>query len=93
MVVLHDCFTPNEVITYEGLGLCDEGEASKFINDGGNAYGGCVVVNPSDGLMVKGNPIGAPGGAKYVWLCWYLRGMAEDQQVEVRGWPCSTTLV
>jgi len=82
VVELHDCFTPNEVITYEGLGLCGEGEASKFINDGDNTYGGRVVVNPSGGLMSKGHPIGATGVAQCVELCWHLRGMAEDRQVE-----------
>lgn len=53
VVELHDCFTPNEVITYEGLGLCGEGEAEKFINDADNTYGGKFVVNPSGGLMSK----------------------------------------
>lgn len=55
VVKLHDCFTVNEVITYEGLGLCAEGEASQFINDGENTYGGKFVVNPSGGLMSKGS--------------------------------------
>ena len=58
VVELHDCFTPNEVITYEALGLCGEGEAEKFINDQDNTYGGKFVVNPSGGLMSKGHPLG-----------------------------------
>jgi sterol carrier protein 2 len=82
VVELHDCFTPNEVITYEGLGLCEEGEASKFIADGDNTYGGKFVVNPSGGLMSKGHPIGATGLAQCFELCSQLRGIAGARQVD-----------
>ncbi|MFJ8063968.1 lipid-transfer protein [Psychrobacillus sp. NPDC096426] len=79
---LHDCFTPNEVITYEGLGLCGYGEAEKFINDQDNTYGGKYVVNPSGGLMSKGHPLGATGLAQCTELVWQLRGQAGKRQVE-----------
>lgn len=82
VVELHDCFTPNEVITYEGLGLCGEGEATRFIEDGDNTYGGKMVVNPSGGLMSKGHPLGATGLAQCTELCWQLRGEADKRQVE-----------
>jgi acetyl-CoA acetyltransferase len=82
VVELHDCFTPNEVITYEALGLCAEGEASGFIADGDNTYGGRFVVNPSGGLMSKGHPIGATGLAQCYELCVQLRGNAGARQVE-----------
>ncbi|BBB30485.1 lipid-transfer protein [Neptunomonas japonica] len=82
VIELHDCFTPNEVITYEGLGLCPEGGAEKFINDGDNTYGGQFVVNPSGGLMSKGHPIGATGLAQCTELTWHLRGTAGERQVE-----------
>jgi sterol carrier protein 2 len=81
VVELHDCFTPNEVITYEGLELCKEGEAEKFINDGNNTYGGKYVVNPSGGLMSKGHPLGATGLAQCTELVWHLRGDAGNRQV------------
>lgn len=81
VVELHDCFTTNEVVTYEGLGLCAEGEASKFIADGDNTYGGNFVVNPSGGLMSKGHPIGATGLAQCYELVNQLRGQAEQRQV------------
>ena len=81
VVELHDCFTPNEVITYEGLGLCGEGEATKFISDGDNTYGGKTVVNPSGGLMSKGHPIGATGLAQCYELVQQLRGTAGERQV------------
>lgn len=82
VVELHDCFTINEVITYERLGLCPEGEATKFIEDGDNTYGGKFVVNPSGGLMSKGHPIGATGLAQCTELVSQLRGKAEKRQVE-----------
>ncbi len=82
VVELHDCFTPNEVVTYEGLGLCPEGGATKFIEDGDNTYGGKFVINPSGGLMSKGHPIGATGLAQCTELVWHLRGQADKRQVE-----------
>ena len=82
VVELHDCFTPNEVISYEGLGLCGEGEAEKFIHDGNNTYGGKYVMNPSGGLMSKGHPLGATGLAQCTELvCAHLRGQAGDRQM------------
>ncbi|QDS34223.1 lipid-transfer protein [Brevibacillus brevis] len=82
VVELHDCFTPNEVITYEGLGLCEAGGAEKFIHDGNNTYGGTYVVNPSGGLMSKGHSLGATGLAQCTELVWQLRGQADKRQVE-----------
>lgn len=82
VIELHDCFTPNEVITYEGLGLCEEGGAEKFICDGDNTFGGKYVINPSGGLMSKGHPIGATGLAQCTELTWHLRGTAGKRQVE-----------
>lgn len=82
VVELHDCFTTNEVITYEGLGLCGEGEATKFVADGDNTYGGKFVVNPSGGLMSKGHPLGATGLAQCYELVNQLRGNADRRQVE-----------
>jgi acetyl-CoA acetyltransferase len=82
VVELHDCFTTNELITYEGLGLTPEGTAEKFIADGDNTYGGRVVTNPSGGLLSKGHPLGATGLAQCAELVWQLRGQAEARQVD-----------
>jgi acetyl-CoA acetyltransferase len=82
VVELHDCFTTNEVLTYEALGLCKEGEAEKFIWEGNNSYGGDFVVNPSGGLLSKGHPLGATGLAQCTELVWQLRGTADKRQVE-----------
>jgi len=82
VVELHDCFTANELLTYEALGLCAPGEAEKFIWDGDNTYGGKFVTNPSGGLLSKGHPLGATGLAQCTELVWQLRGQAEQRQVD-----------
>ncbi len=82
VIELHDCFTANELITYEALGLCPEGQAEKFIWDGDNTYGGKFVTNPSGGLLSKGHPLGATGLAQCTELVWQLRGQAEKRQVD-----------
>lgn len=82
VVELHDCFAHNELITYEALGLCGEGGAEGFVQDGDNTYGGRVVTNPSGGLLSKGHPLGATGLAQCYELTQQLRGTAEARQVE-----------
>ena len=82
VVELHDCFTANELLTYEALGLTGEGTAEGFIWDGDNTYGGRVVTNPSGGLLSKGHPLGATGLAQCTELVWQLRGDAGERQVE-----------
>lgn len=81
-VELHDCFAHNELITYEALGLCAEGEAEAFVEDGENSYGGHYVVNPSGGLLSKGHPLGATGLAQCAELVEQLRGQAGSRQVD-----------
>ena len=82
VIELHDCFTSNELLTYEAIGLCKEGEAEDFIWRGDNTYGGRHVTNPSGGLLSKGHPLGATGLAQCVELVLQLRGQAEKRQVE-----------
>jgi acetyl-CoA acetyltransferase len=82
VVELHDCFTSNEIISYEGLRLTPEGTAEKFIQDGDNTYGGRVVTNPSGGLLSKGHPLGATGLAQCAELVWQLRGQAGVRQID-----------
>ncbi|XP_039339677.1 sterol carrier protein 2 isoform X1 [Mauremys reevesii] len=81
VIELHDCFSSNELITYEALGLCPEGGAGELIDRGDNTYGGKWVVNPSGGLISKGHPLGATGLAQCAELCWQLRGEAGKRQV------------
>ena len=82
VVELHDCFSTNELITYEALGLCDEGKGGELIDSGAVTYGGKWVVNPSGGLISKGHPLGATGLAQCAELNWQLRGMADKRQVQ-----------
>ena len=81
VVELHDCFSANELLLYEALGLCAEGEAGKLIDNGDNTYGGRWVVNPSGGLISKGHPLGATGLAQCAEMTWQLRGTADARQV------------
>ncbi|CAH1100107.1 unnamed protein product [Psylliodes chrysocephalus] len=82
VIELHDCFSANELITYEALGLCPPGKAGELIDRGDNTYGGKYVVNPSGGLISKGHPLGATGLAQCAELCWQLRGEAGPRQVK-----------
>ena len=82
VVELHDCFTSNEIITYEALQLTEEGGSEQFVSDGDNTYGGKVVVNPSGGLLSKGHPLGATGLGQCAELVWQLRGETGPRQVE-----------
>ncbi|ETE63321.1 Non-specific lipid-transfer protein [Ophiophagus hannah] len=81
VIELHDCFSANELITYEALGLCPEGGSGELIDRGDTTYGGKWVVNPSGGLISKGHPLGATGLAQCAELCWQLRGEAGKRQV------------
>jgi acetyl-CoA acetyltransferase len=82
VVELHDCFSTNELITYEALGMCADGDSGRLIDEGETTYGGRWVVNPSGGLISKGHPLGATGLAQCAELNWQLRGMAEKRQVD-----------
>ncbi|UJW29606.1 lipid-transfer protein [Saccharothrix sp. AJ9571] len=85
VIELHDCFSTNELLTYEALGLCAEGEGGKLVDAGDTTYGGRWVVNPSGGLISKGHPLGATGLAQCAELTWQLRGTAGARQVEGAG--------
>ncbi len=92
VIELHDCFSTNELLTYEALGLCGEGEAGKLIDNNDTTYGGRWVVNPSGGLISKGHPLGATGLAQCSELTWQLRGTADARQVETAAGPGGVAL-
>jgi acetyl-CoA acetyltransferase len=81
VVELHDAFSIAELVYYEALGLCPEGESLDLLRRGGTTFGGEVVVNPSGGLLAKGHPVGASGVAQVVEMFWQLTGQAGDRQV------------
>ncbi|KAF2399040.1 putative Non-specific lipid-transfer protein [Trichodelitschia bisporula] len=82
VVELHDCFSANELVTLDALGLCPPGKAHELVRNGDITYGGKYVVNPSGGLISKGHPLGASGIAQCAELVWHLRGWANNRAVE-----------
>jgi acetyl-CoA acyltransferase len=82
LVELHDCFATAEIVHYENLGLCADGEGGRLIDDGETALGGRVPVNVSGGLLSKGHPLGATGIANIYEITTHLRGEAGKRQVE-----------
>jgi acetyl-CoA acyltransferase len=82
VIELHDCFSSNELLTYEALDLCKEGDGPRLVDDADTTYGGRWVVNPSGGLISKGHPLGATGLAQCAELTWQLRGEASARQVQ-----------
>ena len=82
LVELHDCFATAEILHYENLGLCGDGEAGRMIDDGETALGGRIPVNVSGGLLSKGHPLGATGIANIYEVATHLRGEAGKRQVE-----------
>ncbi|KAF5010956.1 hypothetical protein FDECE_2919 [Fusarium decemcellulare] len=79
---LHDCFSTNEMILLDALGLSEPGKAHEMVRNGDITFGGKVVVNPSGGLISKGHPIGATGLAQCAELTWQLRGWANNRLVD-----------
>ncbi len=82
LVELHDCFATAELLHYENLGLCKEGEAARAVDEGWFAHGGKIPVNVSGGLLSKGHPLGATGVANIYEVVTHLRGEAGARQVE-----------
>jgi sterol carrier protein 2 len=79
---VHDCFSANEMIVIDALGLSEKGKAHEMVRAGDITYGGRMVVNPSGGLISKGHPLGASGIAQCAELVWHLRGWANNRLVE-----------
>jgi acetyl-CoA acetyltransferase len=82
LIELHDCFATAEIVHYENLGLCKDGEAGRLIDSGATALGGKIPVNVSGGLLSKGHPLGATGIANIYEVTTHLRGEAKNRQVE-----------
>ncbi|KAK5697245.1 hypothetical protein LTR97_007381 [Elasticomyces elasticus] len=79
---LHDCFSANEMIVIDALGLSEPGKAHEMVRKGDITYGGKMVINPSGGLISKGHPLGASGIAQCAELVWHLRGWANNRLVK-----------
>jgi acetyl-CoA acetyltransferase len=81
LVELHDCFATAEILHYENLGLCVDGQGGPLIDSGATALGGRIPVNVSGGLLSKGHPLGATGIANIYEVSTHLRGEAGKRQV------------
>lgn len=82
VVEVHDAMAPGELLYYEQLGLCGEGEAGALLRSGATAVAGRVPVNPSGGLCSRGHPVGATGLAQLAEIVWQLRGEAGGRQAD-----------
>lgn len=92
VVELHDCFSANEMVTLDALGLCEKGKAHEMVRNGDITYGGKFLVNPSGGLISKGHPLGATGLAQCAELVWHLRGWAGNRSVDGTRWALQHNL-
>jgi len=81
VIELHDGTAVAELVVYERLGLCPDGEAERLVHDRSTWLGGRIPVNPSGGLLARGHPLGATGAAQVVELVWQLRGGCGARQV------------
>jgi sterol carrier protein 2 len=82
VVELHDCFSANQMVTIDALGLSEHGKAHEMVRRGDITYGGKMVINPSGGLISKGHPLGATGIAQCAELVWHLRGWANNRLID-----------
>jgi acetyl-CoA acetyltransferase len=82
VVECQDTDAARELLSYEELGLCEHGEQGRWIDDGVTALGGRLPVNPSGGLLSKGEPLGASALGQVVELTRQLRGTAGPRQVD-----------
>lgn len=90
--VLHDCFSANEMIVIDALGLSEHGKAHEMVRRGDITYGGKIVINPSGGLISKGHPLGATGIAQCAELVWHLRGWANNRNMPKTKWALQHNL-
>jgi len=82
VVECHDASAPAELMAYEALGLCAQGDGKRLVDEGTTRLGGRLPVNPSGGLLRKGHPVGATGIAQVVELVEQLQGRAGARQVD-----------
>ncbi len=81
VVECQDTDAARELLSYEELGLCGPGEQGRLVDEGATTLGGRLPVNPSGGLLSKGEPLGASALGQVVELTRQLRGTAGARQV------------
>jgi acetyl-CoA acetyltransferase len=82
LVECQDTDSAAELIAYRELGLCKLGEEAELLRSGATTLGGRIPVNPSGGLLSKGEPLGASGLGQVHELVTQIRGRAGNRQVE-----------
>ena len=85
MIELHDCFSISELLVYEGLGLCEKGQAGADVDAGTFELKGELPVNPDGGLKSFGHPVGASGVRKVYELYKQLQGKADLPQRQLKN--------
>jgi acetyl-CoA C-acetyltransferase len=78
---VHDCFTINELLIYEAIGLAEQGKGREILLNGDTLITGKLPVNPSGGLKAKGHPVGATGVSMHVLVAKQLLNEAIGLQV------------
>ena len=81
VVECQDTDAARELLAYQELGLCEPGDQPRMVADGDVAIGGRLPVNPSGGLLSKGEPLGASALGQVVEIVRQLRGEAGARQV------------
>jgi len=80
VIELHDAFAPEEILRYEDLRICKQGEGTRLLREKATWVGGRIPVNPSGGLLALGHPLSASGVRNIAEIVWHLRGQAGDRQ-------------
>ncbi|HTK17170.1 MAG TPA: thiolase family protein [Acidimicrobiia bacterium] len=81
VVECQDTDAARELLAYQELGLCEPGDQAKLLADGTTLLGGTLPVNPSGGLLSKGEPLGASALGQVIELVHQLRGESGPRQV------------
>jgi acetyl-CoA acyltransferase len=82
---VHDSIAPEELLSYQMMGICEPGEEARLLRSGETRIGGRIPVNTDGGLLARGHPIAASGVAQVVESVRQLRGEAGARQVRSRG--------
>lgn len=82
LVQVHDGFPVEELVYYELLGICKDGEGDKLVAEGATRIGGRIPFSTDGGLIGRGHPGGPTGLAQIHETVTQLCGQAGPRQVE-----------
>jgi acetyl-CoA acetyltransferase len=81
LLQVHDAIAPEELLSYQMIGLCEPGGEAELLQSGATRIGGRIPVNTDGGLLARGHPIAASGVAQIVESVRQLRGEAGKRQI------------